>query len=295
MAIKKNVRFNPNKLAQIMESPEEKRARFYEAQYRVSELAGAPGSTRFTDHDAREKEIMGKANRIAESLDMGWGDLMAGLDMRDMRGLSRNDVMFPEDMQQMQRRGSAPPMQGRQMLTEEFPTHQDNIIMEDLYANTYEKPQPRARSLPPQQQQRQAPRQTLRETITGSPAPRQQQAQPVRQAPAGPPWQVRAFMGETKSGGQIPVWRVVNARTGTNIQTLFRIESIADRVAGLLNESGDQNDPRALKVIGLYENRDRLLKEARLLEKSSDGKPMKTERLRQIRAEINQLDYRLGV
>jgi hypothetical protein len=91
------------------------------------------------------------------------------------------------------------------------------------------------------------------------------------------------------------VWKVENPRTGTKLDTLFRVEGVANRVALLLNETGDLNDPRVVGLVGAYNKRDKLLKEARALQKSADGKPMKSDRLRQIQAEINQLDYRLGI
>lgn len=181
------------------------------------------------------------------------------------------------------------------MLTEEFPTNHDNRITEELYHHDdYHQPQPqrrsgnqirdipepRARALPSAPQ-----RQSLREEIIGG--SRQQQ-------PAGN-WMVKAFLGETKTGKQVPVWKVGNAKTGTTFGKLFKIEGLAKKIVGYLNESGDSNDPRALSLMHAYEKREQLLKQARLLEQTAAGKPMKTEQLKAMYREIGQLDSRLGV
>jgi hypothetical protein len=215
------------------------------------------------------------------------------LSMNDLMGMpSRGPTLDRADVFQGMETG----MEQSGMLTEDFPTQHDNIIMEDLYAQPQRQQRPQPRALPPQQRQQQPQqqpqRQALRETIMGG-----TRETVMRQPPAAvqPPWRVKAYLGETRGGNQIPIWKVANAKTGSEIDKMFRIESIAARVAGLLNESGDINDPRALSLISVYDKRDRLLKEARLLEKTADGKPMKTERLNAIRAEINQLDYRLGI
>jgi hypothetical protein len=227
---------------------------------------------------------MRKAYRRAVQESMSLRDLAVGLD--GMPPLSVSDVMLPD----------VPAPGSHQFLTEEFPTNHDDMIMEDLY-----RPEPQVRQRPVQPN-----RQILQETkpirssdiyrSDGSGRKVTEPARPrVREAIAGENWRVKRYLGETRSGNEVHVWRVENAKTGSKLQTLFRLEGVATRIVLALNESGDINDPRAVSLVNAYEKRDRLLKEARALERSADGKAMKSERLRQIRAEINQLDYKLGV
>jgi hypothetical protein len=273
MAIKR-LRIDPNKLNTITENRADvAQTQLAPAREWVNEFTQGG---RLTEHDHRENQVLVKAHRKALSLSLDMNDLMTGIGHIDMPG-----SMFPEDRQGISG--------DREFLTEEFPTAHDNYIMEDLY-------RPRSQPATPRQNQ---PRQALREQIVGNrhatPAPPPGNTRPhTTPPPAGPPWRVKAFLGETRGGDEIPVWKVANTKTGSTIDKLFRIEGVAVRVAGLLNESGDINDPRALSLIAVYDKRDKLLKEARLLEKTAAGKPMKTQRLQAIQAEINQLDRRLG-
>jgi hypothetical protein len=300
----KRVRIDPEKLG-LSQNPEVDRRQLIEqSQWSAGAKIDAARSADAT-HGYGAKQIAQKIKQRGLTLDMN--DLM-GIPSRGPQ-LSRSDLFQGMDMG-----GMMPP--GRQMLTEDFPTNHDNMIMDENYEDyrsDYDQPiqrQPvQSRALPqarpqprpqPQQARPQQPqRQTLRETIMGAPpkgetAMRAPPTQPV-QAKSGPPWGVKAYLGETRGGSQVYIWKVVNAKTGTEIQTMFRVESVAARVAAILNESGDSNDPRALSLINLYNKRDSLLKEARALEKTSNGKSMKLARLSTIRSEINQLDYRLGI
>lgn len=153
----------------------------------------------------------------------------------------------------------------QQFLTEQFPTSHDNAVMEELHS-------PRNR------------KQVLKETV---------QHRPSRPAPA---WAVKKYLGETRGGGTVSVWKVTNNTSGIAFDKLFKIESVAIRIASFLNESNNLSDPRIVGVIRDYEKRDRLLKEARLLEREEPQiKVMKASRLRALRAEITSLDYKLGI
>ena len=259
------------------ETPEQKQRRVAQAIHETQSLVGDINSgSRVTRQIARDNMVMRKAYRRALQESMSLNDLAMGLDR--MPGLSTADVMLP-DFQL--------PGPGQQFLTEEFPTNHDDMIMEDLY-----QPQPQ-RQLVRQQPIRAPQRQALTEQRPASSRPAVRSAldlEPTREL-----WKAKRYLGETRSGSEVHVWRVENTKTGSKLQNLFRIEGVASRIALMLNESGDLNDPRVVSLANAYEKRDKLLKEARLLERSADGKPMKNERLRQIRAEINQLDYKLGV
>jgi hypothetical protein len=149
----------------------------------------------------------------------------------------------------------------RQFLTEEFPVNHDTYISDD-------------------------------ETKSDKVISLLEQKQEIKTSSL---WKTRQYLGETKSGSKIPVWKVENLKDGSSVKTLFKIESIADKVAMFLNESGNINDHRIVSIIAAYEKRDKILKEIRLLERDIEDKPMKKERLINMRAEINRLDYKLGI
>ncbi len=256
------------------ETPQQRQARIAKAVQNAQALTeGIKSRAPNTVRDARDDQVMRKAYRRAVSDKMSFSDLAAGL---GHPGLTTRDAMLPD----MAPLGNGV-MEGREFLTEEFPTNHDDMIMEDLYNQ-------------PQQPIRQPQRQMLTEE-----RPIQQRRQPelnLRQAVAVTEnWRIKRYLGETRSGTEVHVWKVENTKTGNSLRNLFRIEGVASRIAMILNETGDASDPRVVSLINAYEKRDKLIKEARALEKSAAGKEMKTDRLRSLRAEINQLDYRLGV
>lgn len=287
-------RIDPSKLDLAPQYTPQDRARLLEQAQFKAEGARAVD----TNHGSSAKQIAEKLE--SRGLFLSMEDLMGMPSRRQEQMIDRYDAFQGMDTE----------TGGRQMLTEEFPTNHDDALMEEIYGR-YAPGRPMQedepdrfapgrpiRQMPQRTQQRQVPqrqapqrqapqRQMLREQIIGQSPPQSNRG--------GPPWGLKAFIGETKSGNQIPVWKVQNSRTGTLLNTMFRVESVAQKVAMLLNESGDSNDPRALQITQLYEKRDKLLKEARVLEKTAAGKPMKSDRLRVIRDEINQLDYRLGI
>jgi hypothetical protein len=257
------------------ETPAQKQQRIAQAIQDTQSLVGDINSgSRITRQIAKDDMVMRKAYRRAVQESMSLNDLAVGLG--GLPGLSVSDVMLPD---------FELPGPGQQFLTEEFPTNHDDMIMEDLY-------QPKRPVRQVQQQPIRGPqRQPLTErSVQPRPAVRNALDLEAREL-----WKVKRYLGETRSGNEVHVWRVENTKTGSKLQNLFRLEGVASRIALMLNESGDLNDPRVVSLANSYEKRDKLLKEARLLERSADGKVMKSERLRQIRAEINQLDYKLGV
>lgn len=265
MPIKRNVRIDPSLLG-ISATPEIDRRQLlersqYSAQAKIDRAKIA------------ESENGAGALRIRQRLQ----ERNCYLSMEDLMGI-------PNRQQPLDRRDAFQGMETSGMLTEEFPTHHDDRIIDEMY-RPQQRTQNQARALPEQRARSQPvqQRQSLREQIMD---------RPVASATN---WQVKAFMGETQSGQQVPVWKVMNARTGTTYGKLFKAEGVATRIAGYLNESGDSNDPRALGLVHTYEKREQLLKQARLLEQTAAGKPMKTEQLKAMYREIGQLDSRLGV
>ncbi len=252
-----------------IETPAERRQRISSALERAAETKGMIIENR------RENDRLIRNHRKTKSdLFLDMRDLMSGI---GPSSFSTTDQLLPEERAILA--GHNPRVAG-QMLTEQFPTAQDDMIMQEYYQP---KPQP----------QQQPQRQMLMEDVPAK--PRLNLRQPVH-APAAENWYVKKFLGETRGGDTVQIWKVTNKKTGTAIDKMFRLEGVANRIAMLLNESGgDMYDPRVVSLITVYDKRDQLLKEARALEKTASGKPMKTERLRAIRGEINQLDYRLGL
>lgn len=207
--------------------------------------------------------------------------------------LSENDLGLPK--------GGSP---GRQILMEDEELAQ-HLLPEELEAIRLMRAQRGGK--PQRQPQRQAPlTEAMPNSMDGFDFDMPQRT-PDRQflveddvAPAPAPrrtvdWVVKNFVGETRGGAQVPVWKVINPKNGFSHQTLFRIEEVANKIAAILNETGNANDPRVVSIVNAYTKRDKLLKEARVLEKESAGKPIKSERLRQLKAEIATIDYRLGI
>ncbi len=272
------------------ETPQQRQARIAKAVQNAQALTeGIKSRAPNTVRDARDDQVMRKAYRRAVSDKMSFSDLAAGL---GHPGLTTRDAMLPD----MAPLGNGV-MEGREFLTEEFPTNHDDMIMEDLYSQQPIR-QPRQPGAPQQPiRQPQQPIRQQRQVLTEErPATQRRPELNLRQAVAtAENWRIKRYLGETRSGTEVHVWKVENTKTGNSLRNLFRIEGVASRIAMILNETGDASDPRIVSLINAYEKRDKLIKEARALEKSADGKEMKTDRLRALRAEINQLDYRLGV
>lgn len=266
----------PEMLMEVQETPAQRRARISMAMESVDAMKGAIIENR------RENERMVRNHRKAKNdLFLDMRDLMAGIGHVP----SGNDALLPED-----RMGMSMPAH-HEFLTEQFPTNHDDMIMEQMH-----NPQPRQ----PLSVQNGRNRGMFAPVPSADKRSVLREQAPLRKAPkldltTKENWIIKKYLGETRGGDTVPVWKVQNKNTGSALDRLFRIEGVANRIAMILNETGDMNDSRIASLISAYDKRDKLLKEARLLEKTAEGKPMKTERLHAIRAEINQLDYRLGI
>lgn len=112
-------------------------------------------------------------------------------------------------------------------------------------------------------------------------------------APVNNGWKIKRFIGETKSGRTVPVWKVVNETTGMSMDKLFKVEEVAIKLVTILNHTGNVNDPRVLGVLHLYEKRNGLLKEIRSLQGSTGD--IKKGRLQDLRSQLATIDYKLGI
>lgn len=179
---------------------------------------------------------------------------------------------------------------GRRVLTEQVPME----MQDDSYLLPEEQEALRTQQRMPQRRQFSFNEQVP--LTEDAPAPRR-----APKAVQDTSWTVKQYMAETKSGANIPVWKVFNSKIGMEHQTPFRIEEVAVKIANILNESGNFNDPRVVSVINAYTKRDKLLKECRALEQEVKSKGAaaadshKAQRVRQLRSEIQALEYRLGI
>ena len=118
------------------------------------------------------------------------------------------------------------------------------------------------------------------------------------QVPAEPTWDwatVKA-VATLKGGKKVPVWMVENKATGMQMQKPFRVQAPAERIASVLNVTGNVNDPRVRQIHEDYDAYVNLTKQGRkykqLMESGDQG--ARTS-MRRIRAELNGIKQRLGI
>ena len=118
------------------------------------------------------------------------------------------------------------------------------------------------------------------------------------QAPAEPSWDWVAVKGEATlgSGKKVPVWLVENTSNGMSMQKPFRVQAPAERIAALLNVSGNVNDPRIRQIhedYDLYVKLSRQLRKAKQLFESGDQDAKKTGQ--RVAAQLRGVKQRLGI
>lgn len=156
------------------------------------------------------------------------------------------------------------------------------LVEQDVYTH-----QPGSQALneanPAPKQRRQAP-QALTET---APAPK---------AAGGGSWSTTQLNAKLKSGAVVPVWKVTDAKTGMEMPTPFRIQEVADRIAAILNESGNVNHPSIVSTVNAYNKRIAIVKEMKQVKDMiAEGQVAKKSRLQQLQGELAALDMKLGI
>lgn len=112
----------------------------------------------------------------------------------------------------------------------------------------------------------------------------------------GGSWTVEKASAKLKSGAQIPVWLVSDSVTGMEIKKPFRIQEAAQRIASILNQSGNVNDPRMRAVMEAYDKHIELMKQIRTVKKQiQEGQTNKKGRLLALREQLEQVNYKLGI
>lgn len=109
-------------------------------------------------------------------------------------------------------------------------------------------------------------------------------------------WKAQKMNARLKSGNVVPVWKVIDEKTGMEMPTPFRIEEVADRIVNILNESGNVNDPRIVSVTSNYNKRVQIMKEMKQVKQMiAEGQTSKKARFQQLQSDLASVDYRLGI
>ena len=118
------------------------------------------------------------------------------------------------------------------------------------------------------------------------------------QAPAEPTWDWVSVKGVAtlRSGKKVPVWTVENKTTGMGMQKPFRVQAPAERIASVLNVTGNVNDPRIKQIhedYDLYVSLSRQLREAKKLFESGDQDAKRTGQ--RVASQLRGVKQRLGL
>ena len=118
------------------------------------------------------------------------------------------------------------------------------------------------------------------------------------QAPAEPTWDwvTAKNMATLRSGKKVPVWTVENKSTGMGMNKPFRIQAPAERIASVLNVTGNVNDPRIRQIhedYDRYVSLSKQLRKAKQLHESGDANAKKTGQ--RIVVELRGVKQRLGI
>ena len=118
------------------------------------------------------------------------------------------------------------------------------------------------------------------------------------QVPAEPTWDWVSVKGVAtlRSGKKVPVWTVENKTTGMGMQKPFRVQAPAERIASVLNVTGNVNDPRIKQIhedYDLYVSLSRQLREAKKLYESGDQDAKRTGT--RVASQLRGVKQRLGL
>ncbi len=118
------------------------------------------------------------------------------------------------------------------------------------------------------------------------------------QAPTEPTWdwQTVKAAATLRNGKQVPVWTVENKSTGMGMNKPFRIQAPAERIASVLNVTGNVNDPRIRQIhedYDLYVGLTKQLRKAKQLHESGDQNAARTGQ--KVAAQLRGVKQRLGI
>ena len=117
----------------------------------------------------------------------------------------------------------------------------------------------------------------------------------TRPAPSGA-WKVLKESVTLKNGNTIPVFVVSDPDNGFEFKKPFRIEEPAQRIAAILNQSGNMNDPRVKVIMEAYEKYKILMQEIGTVRKAiKEGQTDKKARLQVLQSQLEIVNGKLGL
>lgn len=113
---------------------------------------------------------------------------------------------------------------------------------------------------------------------------------------SGGSWSVEKMRAKLKSGKHVPVWKVIDESTGMEIPNAFRIQEPAQRIASIINKTGNVNDPRIKGILEAYKKHVQLMKNARQLKAAiTEGRSDLKPKLRQVYDALEEVNWKLGI
>ena len=98
------------------------------------------------------------------------------------------------------------------------------------------------------------------------------------------------------SGKTIPIWQVIDEASGITLPKKFRMQAPAERVATVLNQTGNVNDPRIPRISESHDRYIRVLREMRNARKMlKEGNGEFESQLQDLQFEAEELGMILGI
>jgi len=112
----------------------------------------------------------------------------------------------------------------------------------------------------------------------------------------GGAWGVEKMRAKLKSGKHVPVWKVIDESTGMEIPNAFRIQEPAQRIASIINKTGNVNDPRIKGIMEAYKQHIQLMKQVRQLKHAiTEGRGDLKPKLREVYDALEETNFKLGI
>lgn len=109
-------------------------------------------------------------------------------------------------------------------------------------------------------------------------------------------WTTKKAQARLRNQKTVPVWFVVNEATGMKINKPFRIQPPAERIATVLNITGNVNDPRVRQIQEDYDTHVSLMKQIRKARQLAEsGDPRYKSQVRKLMTELEGVNVRLGI
>lgn len=109
-------------------------------------------------------------------------------------------------------------------------------------------------------------------------------------------WGVEKMRAKLKNGKHVPVWKVIDESTGMEIPNAFRIQEPAQRIASIINKTGNINDPRIKGILEAYKQHVQLMRQVRQLKQAiTEGRGELKPKLRQVYDALEETNWKLGI